>query len=80
MKPAFAMLLFVTLFGSCANGNSDVSVKADSLGRELDTLGAKIAKKTDVLEDSAKSKFQDFKASVKAGVDSIQEAHRDTTN
>jgi len=65
---------------ACNDNGTTVSVNTDSAGRELDTLGSKIEEKAAVIGDSVKATYKDIKERVKAGIDSIKQAHQDTTH
>ena len=80
MKTVLWMLVLLFGLAACAGNGTTVSVKTDSAGRELDTLGNKIEEKAAVVGDSVKAIYKDIKASVQAGIDSIKQAHQDTTH
>ena len=47
MKTVFLVLMVVAGLAGCNENGTTVSVKTDSLGRELDTLGEKIEEETE---------------------------------
>jgi len=65
---------------ACNERGTTGTVKTDSVGRELDTLGAKIEEKVDVAGDSVKAAYNDLKERVKAGQDSIRNRRNDKTD
>jgi hypothetical protein len=65
------LILFLGLAG-CNDSGSTISVKSDSISRELDTLGEKIEEKAEVVGDSVKERFKDIKEAVNNRIDSIK--------
>lgn len=72
MKNGLCLLMLLLGTAACNNGTSTVSVKTDSIGQELDTLGDKIGEKAEQVGDSVKARFNDIKESVKDRIDSIK--------
>lgn len=71
MKNGLCLLMLLGMV-ACNNGTTTVSVKTDSVGQELDTLGGKIGEKAEQVGDSVKARFNDIKESVKDRIDSIK--------
>jgi len=79
MKNGLCLLILIVGLAACNNGSTTtVSVKTDSIGEELDTLGNKIGEKAEQVGDSVKARFNDIKESVKARMDSIKRNPKDT--
>jgi hypothetical protein len=79
MKTGGCLWIVLLSLAACNQAGNAVSVKTDSLSKELDTLGNTIEKKAEVVGDSVKAKLNDIKITVNAQVDSISRAHHDTT-
>lgn len=81
MKNGLCLLILLAGLGACTgNGNTTVTVKTDSIGNELDTLGDKIGEKAEQVGDSVKARFNDIKEQVNARMDSIKHNPKDTTH
>ena len=80
MKREGCVLILTLGLAACTNNGTTVTVKTDSIGKELDTLGSKIEEKAEAVGDSVKAKFKDIKETVKARMDSINRDNTDTTH
>ena len=79
MKNGWCLFLLLVGLAACTNNNSTtVTVKTDSIGKELDTLGNKIGEKAEQVGDSVKAAFNNIKESVKTRMDSIKRNPKDT--
>lgn len=78
MKNGFGAVILLLSLMACNDSSRTVSVKTDSIGRELDTLGNKIEKKAEQVSDSVKAEFNDIKTAVSNRIDSVKRARRDT--
>jgi len=77
MKKSVCLLMVMLSLAACNERDTTVTVKTDSVGRALDTLGAKIEEKVNVAGDSVKAAYNNLKERVKAGQDSIRNRHND---
>ena len=77
---AIITIFILAFFASCNESSVSVEGKADSLGKELDTLGTKIEKKAEQIWDSTKEKAGDLKDEVEQRWDSskVINKNRDT--
>jgi hypothetical protein len=73
MRNGLCLLILLLGLAACNDSGSTISVKTDSIGRELDTLGEKIEEKAVVVGDSVKEKFKDIKEAVTNRLDSIKQ-------
>lgn len=80
MRKGFWILILMGTFAACNDSSTAPSVKEDSIGREPDEAGGKIEKKTEAVGDSVKAVYNGIKENVQARLDSIERAHRDTTD
>ena len=82
MKQFISAILIMSLITSCNETGVSVKGQADSLGKELDTLGSKIEKKAEQVWDSTKVKAGEIKDKVEEKWDSskTRKNSRDTVN
>jgi hypothetical protein len=72
MRNGLCLLILLLGLAACNDSGNTISVKSDSIGRELDTLGEKIEEKAEVVGDSVKETFKDIKEAVNNRLDSIE--------
>lgn len=72
MRNGLCLLILLLGLGGCNDRGGTISVKSDSIGRELDTLGEKIEEKAAIVGDSVKETFKDIKEAVNNRIDSIK--------
>ena len=82
MRKMISPILVIIFFTSCNENGVSVKGQADSLGKELDTLGTKIEQKAEQVWDSTKVKAGEIKDKVEEKWDSSKASrnNRDTIN
>ncbi|MGV3658012.1 MAG: hypothetical protein ACO1NX_08655 [Chitinophagaceae bacterium] len=69
MKKVIVVFMMALGFAACNNEAGDVEVQADSLKKELDTLGRKVGDKAGQVWDSTKVKAGELKEDIEARFD-----------